>query len=262
MLILIYYLSAGVIAGITAGLLGLGGGVVIVPLLYAVFLLEGLAPGATMQLAVGTSLATIVFTAISAGYSHHKLGNVLVNTLYVLAPGIVLGAFLGAGIADALPTDILKRAFGVFELIIAMQIGFGLKPSAHRTLPAVPGQMLAGSLIGTISAVMGIGGGSLTVPYLLWCNVSMRQAVGTSAACGLPIALAGTTGFIVTGLDHPELPRWSLGYVYWPAALSIVIMSVLFAPLGARLASKLPIQTLKRLFAMVLALIGLKMIFW
>lgn len=262
MLILIYYLSAGVIAGITAGLLGLGGGVVIVPLLYAVFLLEGLAPGATMQLAVGTSLATIVFTAISAGYSHHKLGNVQPETLFYLAPGIILGALLGAAIADALPTDILKRTFGVFELIIALQIGFGLKPSAHRTLPAVPGLVLTGSLIGTISTVMGIGGGSLTVPFLLWCNVSMRQAVGTSAACGLPIALAGTAGFIVTGLDHSELPRWSLGYVYLPAVLSIVIMSVLFAPIGARLANKLPIHTLKRLFAVMLALIGLKMILW
>ena len=261
MLILLAYILTGVIAGITAGLLGLGGGAIIVPILYALFAWLDLAPGSTMQLAVGTSLATIVFTAMSSGLTHHRLGNVQIKTLLALAPGIVIGALLGAAIADAIPTDILKKVFGIFEIIIAMQIGFGFKPAAHRSLPSTTGLATSGGVIGTISSVMGIGGGSMTVPYLLWCNVSMREAVGTSAACGFPIAVAGVIGFIIGGLDNTGLPDWSLGYVYLPAMLCIISTSVIFAPIGAKLAHRLPIQTLKRIFAIVLLLVGLKMLF-
>ena len=261
MLFLISYMLTGVIAGMTAGLLGLGGGAIIVPILYAIFLTLDLAPGSTMQLAVGTSLATIVFTAISSGLSHYRLGNVQIRTIFFLAPGIIIGALTGAAIADALPTDVLKRVFGFFEIIIAMQIGFGFKPSAHSSLPAPTGLAATGGVIGTISSIMGIGGGSLTVPFLLWCNVSMREAVGTSAACGLPIALAGVIGFVFAGLDNTDLPDWSLGYVYLPAALCIISTSVIFAPIGARLAHRLPILTLKRIFAIFLTLVGLKMVF-
>lgn len=261
MLIIFAYLITGVLAGITAGLLGLGGGAVIVPILYGLFLMQDLAPASTMQLAVGTSLATIIFTAISSGLSHYRLGNVNLKTVFYLAPGIILGALLGSGIAGILSTDILRRLFGIFEIIIAMQIGFGLKPAAHRSLPSPTGLATSGGVIGTISSIMGIGGGSLTVPFQLWCNVSMREAVGTSAACGLPIALAGVIGFIFAGLNNTGLPDWSLGYVYLPAVLCIVSTSVIVAPLGANLAHRLPITTLKRIFAVFLALIGLIMIF-
>ena len=261
MLVLLAYIFTGVIAGMTAGMLGLGGGAIIVPILYAIFLMLDLAPGSTMQLAVGTSLATIVFTAISSGLSHYRLGNVQIKTILAMAPGIILGALAGAAIADNLPTDILKRVFGLFEIIIAMQIGFGFKPSAQSSLPATTGLAASGGVIGTISSVMGIGGGSLTVPFLLWCNVSMREAVGTSAACGFPIAMAGVIGFVIAGLNNTSLPDWSLGYVYLPAALCIISTSVIFAPIGARLAHRLPILTLKRIFAIFLALIGLKMLF-
>ncbi len=260
-LMLATYLLIGVFAGITAGLLGLGGGVVIVPILYTIFSSQGLAPEATMQLAVGTSLATIMFTSISSALTHHRLGNVQVSTWLFLAPGIVVGALLGAVVADALPTDTLRRVFGVFECLVALQIGLGFKPPARASLPKRGGLAIAGLIIGLISAVMGIGGGSLTVPFLLLCHVAMRQTVGTSAACGFPIALAGTIGFIFTGLDRTDLPVWSLGYVYLPAALGILITSVLFAPIGAKLANTLPVNTLKRTFAVVLGLIGLKMLF-
>lgn len=261
MLILLAYILTGIIAGITAGLLGLGGGAIIVPILFAIFHSQELALSSTMQLAVGTSLATIVFTAISSSLSHHKLGNIQMKTVLYLAPGIVLGAFLGAAIADSVSTDVLKRAFGIFEILVAIQIGLGFKPAAHRTLPTPVGLSISGSVIGTISSLMGIGGGSLTVPFLLWCNVTMRKAVGTSAACGLPIAIAGVIGFIIAGLDNSGLPEWSVGYVYLPALICIISTSVFFAPIGARLADRLPIQTLKRIFALVLMLVGLKMIF-
>lgn len=261
MLILLAYILTGIIAGITAGLLGLGGGAIIVPILYAIFQSQELALSSTMQLAVGTSLATIVFTAISSGLSHHRLGNVQMKTALYLAPGIVIGALLGAAIADMVSTDFLKRAFGIFEILVAIQIGLGFKPAAHRTLPSPKGLAASGGVIGTISSLMGIGGGSITVPFLLWCNVSMREAVGTSAACGLPIAIAGVIGFIIAGLNNAGLPEWSVGYVYLPAMICIISTSVFFAPIGAKLAHRLPIQTLKRIFAIVLVLVGLKMIF-
>jgi len=261
MIVLIAYLLTGVLAGITAGLLGLGGGAIIVPILYSIFLMLDIAPGSTMHLAVGTSLATIVFTALSSGFSHYRLGNVQIKTILYLAPGIIIGALTGAAIADVLPTDILKRVFGLFELMIAMQIGFGFKPAPHRSLPTKTGLAASGGVIGTISSIIGIGGGSLTVPFLLWCNVTMREAVGTSAACGLPIAIAGVIGFIITGLDNAGLPKWSWGYVYLPAALCILSTSIFFAPIGAKLAHRLPILTLKRIFAVFLALVGLKMVF-
>ncbi len=254
------YLFTGAFAGMTAGLMGLGGGAVIVPILYALFTIQALAPEYTMQLAVGTSLATIVFTAISSSLTHYRLGNIQTKTVLWLTPGIIIGAWLGAAIADALPTDTLRRIFGIFEIIIAMQIGFGFKPGANRTLPSPRGLAVAGSFIGTISSIMGIGGGSLTVPYLLWCNVPMKEAVGSSAACGLPIAFAGVIGFIVAGLGNPGLPDWSLGYVYLPATLCIVSTSVLFAPIGAHLAHRLPVLILKRIFAVFLVLVGLKML--
>ncbi len=261
MLILFAYILTGTIAGITAGLLGLGGGAIIVPILFAIFHAQGLAPDSTMQLAIGTSLATIVFTSISSGLSHYRLGNVNVPTFISLAPGILVGALLGAGIADMLTTDVLKQGFGLFEIFIALQIGFGFKPAAHRTLPGLVGLTASGGIIGTVSSVMGIGGGSLTVPFLLWNNVSMKKAVGTSAVCGLPIAVSGAIGFLFTGLDNPSLPELSLGYIYLPAAICIISTSVFFAPIGAKLAYRLPILTLKRTFAIFLALIGLKMFF-
>ena len=223
---LIAYILTGIIAGLTAGLLGLGGGAIIVPILYAIFVSQELALNATMQLAVGTSLATIVFTSISSATTHHRLGNVQLKTALYLAPGIVIGALLGAAIADSLSTDVLKRAFGIFEVLVAIQIGLGFKPAAHRSLPNKTGLAASGGVIGTISSLMGIGGGSLTVPFLLWCNVPMKQAVGTSAACGLPIAIAGVAGFIIAGLNNVDLPEWSLGYVYLPALICIISTSV------------------------------------
>jgi uncharacterized membrane protein YfcA len=177
-----------------------------------------------------------------------------------LAPGIVLGALAGAAIADRMPSDALRVFFALFELSVAVQLGLGLRPSAHRQVPGRWALAGAGAVIGTVSALVGIGGGTLTVPFLVWCNVAMRNAVATSSACGLPIAVAGTLGFVVAGWREAQLPAWSTGYVYWPAFAGIVAASIVFAPLGAWLAHRLPGAVLQRVFALFLALLGVRML--
>lgn len=254
------YIALGTVAGVLAGLLGIGGGLIIVPALAWLFGMAGFDPAAIMHLAVGTSLATIVFTSISSIVAHHRRGAVLWQVFRRLTPGIVLGAWLGAAVAHLLPTTALRTVFGVFELIVAVQMGFALLPEGHRALPGRVGMMFAGSVIGGVSALLGIGGGTLSVPFLIWCQVSVRQAVATAAAVGLPIAVGGASGFIVTGLGVGDLPPATFGYLYLPALAGIVVASVLFAPLGAHLAHTLPTSVLKRIFALVLALLGLRML--
>jgi hypothetical protein len=259
---LLPYLLLGSVAGLLAGLLGVGGGLVIVPVLAWLFHAAGMSPEVVMHMAIGTSLATIVPTSLSSVWAHHRLGAVLWGAVARLAPGIVAGAALGAALADRLPGESLRLIFGLFELAVALQMGLNLRPAPHRVLPGRAGMWGAGSLIGLVSAVVGIGGGTMTVPYLQWCNVPMRQAVATSSACGLPIALAGTTGFIVAGWDAPALPAWSSGYLYWPAFAGIAVASVLLAPVGARLAHRLPTAVLKRFFALFLVFLGLRMLWF
>ncbi len=253
------YLLIGVFAGTTAGLLGVGGGLVVVPLLAWIFLANGFPAELIMQFAVGTSLATIVVTSVSSLLAHHRRRGVLWPVFGRLTPGVVVGALVGAAVADAMPSDGLRVFFGVFELLVAAQLGMGISPGPQRALPGSMGQAGAGGVIGVISALVGIGGGTMTVPFLVWCNVPMRHAVGTSAAAGLPISAAGAFGFAITGLDQ-SAPPWSLGYVYLPAFAGIVVTSAAFAPLGAKLAHSLPTPVLKRVFAVFLAVVGAKML--
>ena len=258
--IFLLYACLGMVAGLLAGLLGVGGGLLIVPALVAVWSASGLASDYMMQLAIGTSLATIVFTSFSSVRAHHRRGAVDWPIFRRLAPGIVLGAWLGAVLASYLPGSALKTVFGVFELLVAVQMGFSWRVEPHRKLPAAPGMFAAGGLIGTISAVIGIGGGTMTVPFLTWCNVVMQRAVATSSACGLPIAVGGALGYLVMGWGKEGLPQDSLGFIYLPAFVAITIASMLFAPLGAALAHRLPVLVLKRVFAVFLALLGLWML--
>ncbi|NIR96510.1 MAG: sulfite exporter TauE/SafE family protein [Gammaproteobacteria bacterium] len=258
--ILAAYLVLGAFAGTVAGLLGVGGGLVIVPVLALLFSAQGMSGDVFMHMAVGTSLATIVVTAVSSAAAHHRRGAVDWPVFWRLSPGIVAGALLGSAIAGVLPSSLLRGFFGVFEIGVAIQMAFGARPAPHRQLPGATGTALAGFLIGIVSAIVGIGGGTMTVPFLVWCNVGMRRAVATSAACGLPIALAGAVGFTVAGWNAASLPAMSTGYVYWPAVAGIVIASILFAPLGARLAHTLPVPLLKRFFAIFLAALGLRML--
>ncbi len=257
---LLLYLTTGAVAGVLAGLLGVGGGLIIVPALVFIFAAQGVPDAIVMHMALGTSLATIVMTSISSVRAHHKRGAVLWQVLWRLTPGIVVGTLMGAILVDMLSGGILKRVFGTFALAVALQMGLSAKPAPHRRLPGRSGMGLAGCIIGGVSAIVGIGGGSLTVPFLTWCRVGVHNAVATSSACGLPIALAGSLGFIIIGWNETALPAFSSGYIYWPAMAGIATASVLFAPLGAKLAHALPADTLKKFFAIFLALLGVRML--
>ena len=201
LLIYLAYPVLGVIAGLVGGLFGMGGGILIVPALLFLFIWQGLPADILMHLAVATSLFTIIFTSAASSYTHHNHQAILWRQVCILTPGIIIGAVAGAVIADHLSSDILRRVFGLFEICIACQLGLSVKPTAHRTLPERKGMLFAGGIIGTLSTILGIAGGSLTVPFLVWCNVGMRKAVASSAACGFPIAVAGTLAMICTGLD-------------------------------------------------------------
>ncbi|MEM9303556.1 MAG: sulfite exporter TauE/SafE family protein [Pseudomonadota bacterium] len=252
-------LATGALAGFLAGLLGIGGGLVIVPALLV--LLAGRMPEYAMHVAVGTSLASIVLTSIASVRAHHGRGAVDWPVMARLTPGLVLGSALAAAIAAALSSLALTAIFGVFCLLVSLQMmrGSGTADGSGPG-PGAPELVGAGTVIGTVSALVGIGGGSLTVPYLTWRGVAIHRAVGTSAACGLPIAVAGALGFVVTGWAIAGRPAPSVGFVWLPALLAIVVTSVPFAPLGARAAHALPTATLRRVFAGFLAFMGLNLL--
>lgn len=257
---ILIYLIVGVFAGLVAGMFGVGGGLIIVPALSILFESQGVASWSYVHLAVGTSLATIVVTSIASLRTHHRHQAVRWDLFRSLTPGIVVGALLGAVVAKYLPTAALRVVFGVFELIVSIQIGLNLMASPHRRLPPPRVLSAVGAVIGVISSVVGIGGGTLTVPYLVWCNVSIRHAVGTSSACGLPISIAGAVGFVAAGWGEPGLPGGSTGFLYWPAFSGIAVASLFLAPLGARLAHTLPVDILRRIFAGFLAVLGVRML--
>ncbi|MFQ5659333.1 MAG: sulfite exporter TauE/SafE family protein [Gammaproteobacteria bacterium] len=254
------YLLVGAVAGSIAGLMGIGGGIIIVPVLLFLFIRQGFPAEVLMHMVIATSLATIVFTSLSSVYAHHKKGAVLWSKLVLLVPGIVIGGVIGALIADQLASNVMQTGFGMFECIVALQIGTGIKPSPRRSLPANAGLLLAGSGIGGLSTILGIGGGSITVPFLLWCNVNIRNAVATSSACTLPIALTGASAMMMTGWNNQHLPEGAIGYIYWPAVIGIAITSVLFATVGARLAHSLPVELVRRIFTVVIAIAGIRML--
>lgn len=251
----------GAVAGMLAGLLGIGGGAIIVPVLAVVFERQGVASGAVMQSAIGTSLATIVFTALSSIRAHQKRGSINWSVFWQLTPGIVVGALIGASIAHWLPSKVLRLLFGIFLLVIAVQMAWSAMPKTGRPLPPRSWMAVAGTTIGTLSSLFGIGGASISVPFLTWCRLRPVDVVGTAAAMGLPIALAGTAGYIIAGMKAPNLAPLSLGYVVLPAFGGIVAASTVFAPLGARLAHRLPPTTLRRLFAVLLVVFGLRLLF-
>ncbi len=254
------YAALGAFAGVLAGLLGVGGGLVIVPVLVWLFQEQGISQALQMHLAIGTSLATIVATSLSSIRAHHRRGAVLWPVVKQLVPGILLGTWIGAQVVHWLPAATLHLLFGCFELLVAAQLALELSAAPHRQLPNWPGMIGAGTVIGYVSALVGIGGGVLTVPFLTWSNIPMRQAVATSAACGFPIALAGSLAFTFTGWSVTDLPAGSWGYVYSPALLGVAGASVLTAPLGAWLAHNLPSQLLKRFFSLFLVVLGIRML--
>ena len=257
-MILLVYLLLGIFAGILAGLFGVGGGLIIVPTLIFVFTSQGMAAEILTHMAIGTSLATMIVTSVSSVRQHHSIGAVRWDIFKVLAPGIILGVVLGVQFASMLSGIQLQRAIGIFAILISIQMAFDIQPNGHRKLPGTTACAGTGGGIGFVSALFGIGGGSLTVPFLSWCSVVMQQAVATSAACGLPIAVFGAITNIMVGWSDPSLPNWSSGYVYWPAFLGIVLTSTFAARWGATIAHRLSPVVLKRAFAALLFVIGLR----
>lgn len=251
------YLLLGACAGVLAGLFGVGGGIIIVPVLVFSFTLQGFDPSILTHLAVGTSLATIIFTSVNAVREHQRRGAVRWPIFAWMTLGILLGAGVGALTAEAISGPNLQKIIGVFALLVALQMTLDLRPKASRDVPGKLGLTLAGSVIGWASAIFGIGGGSLTVPFLTWRSVPMQQAVATSSACGLPIAVASAISFMILGWHDPLLPAHSLGFVYLPALLGIALTSMVFARFGARLAHRPSARLLKRLFAGLLFVVGL-----
>ena len=255
------YLLLGAFAGILAGLLGVGGGLVIVPLLTFLFSAQHLPQEYILHLALGTSLATIIFTSISSLRAHHARGAVNWPAVRRISAGIVSGTFAGSWVAAQLSTRFLRIFFVVFLYYVALQFFLHFKPKPSRELPGRIGMFAAGAFIGGVSSFVGIGGGSMSVPFLVWCNMTMHTAIGTSAAIGLPIALAGAVGYLLNGLAvSASLPPFSLGFVYLPALAGIALASIVTAPIGARLAHGLPVGRLKKIFALLLIAMGTKML--
>lgn len=254
-------LVLGAATGFLAGLLGIGGGMVLVPFLTLLLGLQGFPPAIIVKVAVATSLATIVFTSVSSVRAHHKRGAVRWDVVKLLAPGIVIGSLLGAQVAKALSSQILALAFALFVAFSATQMFVDRKPKPTRQLPQGAGMLGAGGGIGALAALVGAGGGFISVPFMVWCNVAIHNAVATSAALGFPIALAGTLGYVIAGWSVPDMPPGTLGFIHLPALVAVSVASVMTAPMGARAAHQLNVKQLKRVFAMLLYVLAAYMLY-
>jgi uncharacterized membrane protein YfcA len=253
-------LAMGVFGGFAAGLLGIGGGMILVPFITMVFTARHIAPSLVVHMAIATSLATILFTSMSSVRAHHLHGAVLWRLVRLLTPGILVGSWLGPWIGKQMNSSLLALCFGLFVAFSATQMLMGRKPAGGRDLPSAPGLFAAGGLIGLMSGLFGAGGGFISIPFMSWCNVKIHNAVATSAALGFPIALAGTLSNIYHGWGEADLPPYSLGFIYLPALALIAASSVTMAPLGARTAHRLPVQKLRRIFAVLLYVLAAYML--
>lgn len=254
---LLLYLVVGAFSGVLAGLFGVGGGLILVPVLIYSLAAQGVSADVLTHIAVGTALATIVFTSVNSVLAHQKHKAILWHLVRPISLGVLGGAALGAMTASMIQGPMLQKIIGVFALTMAVQMAFNLTPKTRKPPPETPGLLAAGGVIGWASAIFGIAGGSLTVPFLVWRSTDMKKAVATSAACGVPIALASAVGYVLTGWNVEGLPEWSTGFVYWPAVVGMAATSMLFARVGAKLAHRLDPQLLKRLFALMLVVVGL-----
>ena len=252
----------GLVTGFLAGMLGIGGGMIMVPFVTAILTARAVAAPLAIKMAIATSMATIVFTSISSVRAHHKRNAVRWDIVKGLAPGIVLGAALASlGVFSVLKGSSLALLFALFVGFSATQMFLDKKPAPSQQLPGLGGLTGAGTLIGFLSGLVGAGGGFISVPFMVWCNVAIHNAVATSAALGFPIALANVLGYVFGGVGLANLPPYSLGYVWLPALVVIASCSVLTAPLGARSAHQLPVKKLKRAFALILYLLAAYMLY-
>jgi uncharacterized protein len=257
---LLAYLALGAGVGVFAGLLGVGGGGIMVPVLTTLFAMQGFPREHIVHLALATSMAAIIATSTSSLRAHHAHGAVIWPVVWSISPGIIIGTFAAAFVAALIPAQPLAIFFVCFMAYVSLQMLLNIKPNPSRQLPKAWILSLAGLVIGAISALVAIGGGSLSVPFMTWCNVKVQNAIGTSAAIGLPIALAGTLGYLLSGWNLTDMPIYSVGYIYLPAVALIAVVSVVTVPIGAGLAHRLPVTTLKKLFAVMLMLLSAKML--
>ena len=252
----------GTVTGFLAGLLGIGGGMLMVPFITIIMSNRGVAPDLAIKMAIATSMATIMFTSVSSVWTHHRRGAVRWDVVQRMAPGVVAGSLLGSlGVFAVIKGSYLAIFFGLFVGFSATQMYLDKKPKPTRRLPETAGLLAMGGLIGFLSGLVGAGGAFISVPFMTWCNVAVRQAVATSAALGFPIAAANVLGYIVSGSNVQNLPAGAYGYIWLPALGIIAACSFLVAPLGAKAAHRLPTGNLKRLFAFILYLLAAYMLY-
>jgi uncharacterized membrane protein YfcA len=255
------YLLLGAVVGFFAGLLGIGGGLIMVPVLTFIFNAQQFSPDRILHFALGTTMAAIIFSSASSLRTHHAHGAVNWQVVKYITPGIILGTLCGATLVNALSSQVLSIIFVLFIYYAATQMLLKITPKPSRTLPGRLGMFGAGSVIGAISSFVAIGGGLLTVPFLSICNVKLQHAIGTAAAVGFPIAVAGAIGYIANGMAQSQpLPEYSLGYVYLPALGWVVMASILTAPLGAKTTHSMKTATLRKVFVVLLYLLGTRML--
>jgi uncharacterized membrane protein YfcA len=260
--VILELVTLGLCSGFLAGLLGIGGGMVMVPFITAILSARSVNGELAVKMAIATSMATIVFTSISSVRAHHQRGAVRWDVVRALAPGIVLGAAVASmGVFAVLKGSSLALLFALFVGFSATQMFLDKKPPATRQLPGQAGLLGTGSVIGFISGLVGAGGGFISVPFMTWCNVAIHNAVATSAALGFPIAISNALGYAISGSQVAGLPPYSLGYIWLPGLLVIACCSVTTAPLGAAAAHKLPVKRLKKIFASVLYLLAAYMLY-
>lgn len=256
----VLYLLSGAFVGFFAGMLGIGGGMTLVPILAALFAAQQFAPDHVVHLALGTGMASIMFTSAASARAHARLGAVDFSLVKRLAPGMVAGSLASSMASSHIDQRALAMAFAVIVYAGATQMLLNRKPKAGRTVPGTVPLLLSGFVIGVICGLVSAGGAFLTVPFMLWCGVSMHTAIGTGALLGLPVALIGTVGYIISGWGIEHLPQTTLGFVHWLALIGLICGSVATAPLGAKLAHRMPVLALKRVFAVLLYVLATKML--
>lgn len=257
---LLVFAALGALVGFVAGLLGVGGGGIMVPALTSIFLMQGVNTTQVVHLALGTSMACIVFTSIASLRAHHKNSAIIWPIVSRMSAGVIVGTFLATFVAALISSLYLAIFFSVFMGFVAYQAYFKKPNNDISQPPSSLNLVVSGSGIGAVSALVSIGGGSLTVPYLTAKNIDIRKAIGTSAAIGLPISLAGTAGYLLHGINVNYGIDWVYGFIYLPAVIIIATVSFFTAPLGAKLAHSLPITLLKKFFALLLAILSIKML--
>jgi uncharacterized membrane protein YfcA len=253
------YLAIGVFVGFFGGMLGIGGGAIMVPLLVMLFDAQGFAREHWIHLAVGTGMSTILFTSLSSVRAHAKRGTVRWDIARAITPGILVGGLVGVAMAGKFSTFALAACFTAIVYGAGINILIDRPPQSSRTLPGPAGLFTAGFVISGVSALVAMGGAFMTVPFLVWCNVRIREAIGSAAFAGFPIAVIGTAGYVFIGRGVPDLPAGTIGYIYLPAMIGISVSSVLMAPVGAWASHKLPTRTLRRIYGVLLLVLATKM---